>query len=319
MKSLLLWMLIGLLTTASFASAQTLFLDDGTEIEGEIRRTEGRRVTIMSSSGVATYDIMEFDENTRREHFPSWQAQSEPDTSAEQDDVAAASPDSSAHADATDPDASRGIPSYLYTILYVFVYAGFVLGALLCFFGRRWFRQMLALFGVCLGCALGWMLAHHVMGLESLWAVALIISLTAMLLGLIFAASLYLMIFLSGFHVGVLVAYILWLIPVALGVEAGLVLILFSLILGIVGGFKALAYREVVLAIVTAWWGSVLLVYSVFGLCGALMVGQLFSTPDEMLPPVLGLLSLWFIRILLPVAILALTIFGSVFQLRRSE
>ncbi len=316
MKTVLPWLVLGLLMIGASADAQTLRLEGGTEIEGEIRRTEGQRVTIASSSGIATYDIMEFDEATRRAHFPD--AQPQPDTAPAVERGADIDP-------FPDPDAQAGSDPapkasfYLYTILFVLVYAGFVLGALLCFFGRRWFRQLMAVVGVCLGSALGWMLARHLLSSESFWAAALTIAVTAMLLGLLFAASVYLTIFLNGFSLGALVASLLWMLPHSLGVEAPQLLRVVVLVLGIAGGITALSYRELVLAIATAFWGASLLVYSVFGMAGALVLGKFLAQPAEMMPSLLEWMALGTVRVLLPVAVLALTISGALFQIRRAS
>ncbi len=309
---------LGVLMVGSFVSAQTLFLNDGTEIEGEIRRIDGSRVTIMSSSGVATYEIMEFDENTRNEYFHEWQARAEPVADPEYNAGVESSPEPDAQAEPAKWEFARGASFYIYTILFVFVYAGFALGALLCFFGRRWFRQLMALLGVCLGGGLGWLMTRQMFKIESLWISGLTILIIAILLGLIFAAGVYVMIFLNGFSLGALAANLLWIIPSAIGIESPGLLGLTVVILGIAGGIIALNYRELILAIATAFWGASLLVYSVFGLIGALVVGRFMAAPAEMMPPVLELMTLGFVRALLPVAALALTDFGTVFQLRQA-
>lgn len=51
------------------ASAETFVLNDGKEIEGTTLRTNGRKVTLKTKSGVSTYDVLEFDQKTRDKHF----------------------------------------------------------------------------------------------------------------------------------------------------------------------------------------------------------------------------------------------------------
>lgn len=56
------------------ASAETFTLKDGKAIDGTILRTSGSKVTLKTKSGVSTYDILQFDEKTRVEHFRNIEA-----------------------------------------------------------------------------------------------------------------------------------------------------------------------------------------------------------------------------------------------------
>ncbi len=111
---------------------------------------------------------------------------------------------------------------------------------------------------------------------------------------------------------------LLWMIPLAIGLETPQLHASVMFVLGIGGGITALIYREIVLAIATAFWGSLLLVYSVFGLVGALVIGKFLASPAEMMPPLLELWTLGFVRALLPIVVFALTILGTVFQIRQA-
>jgi hypothetical protein len=51
------------------ASADTFSLKDGKTVDGTILRTAGSKVTLKTKSGISTYDILQFDEKTRVEHF----------------------------------------------------------------------------------------------------------------------------------------------------------------------------------------------------------------------------------------------------------
>lgn len=59
----------GLLMVGSIVFAETFYLKDGSVEEGEITRIEGRRVTFKSSTGVRTYNVEEFDEDTQNKYF----------------------------------------------------------------------------------------------------------------------------------------------------------------------------------------------------------------------------------------------------------
>ena len=62
-------MAIMLLGAGRLMAEDTFVLNDGRQIEGSVLRTSGSKVTLRTKTGVATYDVMEFDEETRTEHF----------------------------------------------------------------------------------------------------------------------------------------------------------------------------------------------------------------------------------------------------------
>ena len=65
-----------LLAAAVHALAgDTFVLADGQEIEGSVLRVTGSRITLKTRTGVQTYDVMEFHEDTRAEHFEEIEAE----------------------------------------------------------------------------------------------------------------------------------------------------------------------------------------------------------------------------------------------------
>lgn len=65
------WTLATLLAMAAVsAMAETFVLRDGTDIEGSVIRARNARVSIRTSTGVASYRVTQFDDTTREKHFP---------------------------------------------------------------------------------------------------------------------------------------------------------------------------------------------------------------------------------------------------------
>ena len=318
MKSFLLWLTAVLMLTTS-AFAQLLHLKDGSFIEGAMQSVEANNISIMTSIRIPACSIGVSANNTHHNLLPRRILSSRLGADYRRASGVGSIQNREALDDAHESKLARSASFYFSTLLFILVYAGFVLGALLCFFGRRLFRQLMAIVGVCLGGTIGWVLTRHVLSLQSFWVSAFAIVLAAALFGLLFAASVYLMIFLNGFSMGAVLGHVIWGITNLIGLDAPTLLALLVFILGLVGGVTALVYREILLAIATAFWGSSLLVYSVFGLIGALVVGQFLAAPGDMMPPVLELMSLGLARLLLPIAIFALTIFGSVYQLKHAS
>ena len=55
--------------SAERPAEHTFVLMDGRRIEGKVLRISGRKITLQTRSGILTYDVMQFDEDTRTEHF----------------------------------------------------------------------------------------------------------------------------------------------------------------------------------------------------------------------------------------------------------
>jgi hypothetical protein len=70
MKCVMLYVIMLVaLTFVLPASAETFILKGGKEIEGALLRTAGSKITLKTNSGVSTYDVTQFSEETRNEHF----------------------------------------------------------------------------------------------------------------------------------------------------------------------------------------------------------------------------------------------------------
>ena len=71
-------LLLMLLVLANPALGDVFALRNGKEVEGAIMRTEGSRVTIRTPTGISSYDVNEFSEDTRDKYFAGAQSVPEP-------------------------------------------------------------------------------------------------------------------------------------------------------------------------------------------------------------------------------------------------
>lgn len=71
MRNRLIFALVGLLIAVAWPSfGATFYLTDGTAVEGTVIRTDGSRVVIQTGRGISSYDVSEFNRETRDTHFP---------------------------------------------------------------------------------------------------------------------------------------------------------------------------------------------------------------------------------------------------------
>lgn len=181
--------------------------------------------------------------------------------------------------------------------------AAIILGIINCFFGYRFFRFMLGVYGFLLGFGLGAALAQNLA--EGNTIVLVVAGLIAGIIGALIMVFLYFVgVFIVGAVAGILLANAL---GSAFGWDTPL---LVAVIVGILVGIVALVLQRVVLILATAFSGAWAVVSGIV----ALVTGQSLTLGGAFNPPDVGQ---WDAMALIPlVGWLVLGIVGAVFQFR---
>ncbi len=305
---------IGLLMfgTTSLAERSSLVLEDGSVIDGSIHRIEGTRVSIISASGVRTYDVMEFDEDTRDTHFADLLL---PDEEAMQDESPSEAPTDT---DIEKPSQSPSITLRWPILDHIRFYGAFpmlLFGVLLCFFGRRFYRQVMAASGVILGLGIGWIIAIHFMKIDNILLSGLIMLGAGTVMGFLFLTYVYLVVILYGAVFGLLAALFI-LPPLAMiGLESAALSKAMLLILPITGGIIACTHFNIMLIVATASMGSFQFVNSMYVIGVSVLKGIIFDSPEVIMPIVQASKESQAVSAGLQLAHLAVFVAGAIIQM----
>lgn len=307
-----IWLL--LVSTITFAAS--FVLKDGSVIEGSIHRIEGLRVSIMSSTGVRTYDVMEFDENTRDTYFGELLLPPEEPTQ-----------DSSSNETLADAAIEESTPSPPITIRwpildYIRFYGAFpmlIYGVLLCFFGRRFYRQLMAVAGVALGLGVGWLIAVQLLKMDNMLFSGLIMLGAATLMGFLFLTYVYLVVILFGAVFGLLAALFVLQPLGMIGIGSATISKTLLLVLPITGAILAFTHFKIMLIVATASMGSTQFVHSMYLIGASIYKGVVFDSPEVIMPLVQASKEEQAVSAGLQIAFLTVFILGVIFQLLQSR
>ena len=307
---------IWFLLASTITFAESFVLKDGSVIEGSIHRIEGSRVSIMSSTGVRTYDVMEFDENTRDTYFGELLLPPEEPTQ-----------DSSSNETLADAAIEESTPSPPITIRwpildYIRFYGAFpmlIYGVLLCFFGRRFYRQLMAIAGVALGLGIGWLIAVQLLKMDNMLFSGLIMLGAATLMGFLFLTYVYLVVILFGAVFGLLAALFVLQPLGMIGIGSATISKTLLLVLPITGAILAFTHFKIMLIVATASMGSTQFVHSMYLIGVSIYKGVVFDSPEVIMPLVQASKEEQAVSAGLQIAFLAVFIIGVIFQLMQSR
>ncbi len=307
---------IWLLMASTITFAESFVLKDGSVIDGSIHRIEGSRVSIMASTGVRTYDVMEFDDHTRDTYFGELLLpREEPTQDAPSNDTLAA-------AAIEEPSSSPPITIRWPILDHIRFYSTFpmlVFGVLLCFFGRRFYRQLMATSGVLLGLGIGWLIAVPLLKLDNVLFTGLIMMGAATLLGFLFLTYVYLIVILYGAVFGLLAAVFILPLLEMIGIGSATISKAALLILPITGGILAFTHFKIMLIIATASMGSAQLGNSLYVIGFSILNGIITDSPEVIMPLVQAPKEDPAVSAGLRIAIFAVFVVGVIFQFIQSQ
>ncbi|MDA3872907.1 MAG: hypothetical protein PF795_02980 [Kiritimatiellae bacterium] len=272
------------LSIVSPVFADSFALEDGSTAEGSIHRIEGRKIIIMSSTGVQTYDVMEFDANTRNQHFQRVTAQFE-----------TTGTDPSRGHDAEMDDQNNEQPwiqihsPLLDSIRFYSAFPMLGFGLLLCFFGRRFYRQLMTICGVVLGLGIGWLIAVQWLKVDNLVLSGLIMLGSATLLGFLFLTYVYLIVILFGAVFGLTAVFFILLFLKLMGIESDVMNKSLLFFLPALGGILAITHFKIMILLMTASMGGNQVVNSLFVIGVAVMNGSILDAPETVISHVQAL------------------------------
>lgn len=309
-----IWLLIA--CTISFA--ESFVLNDGSVVNGTIHRIEESRVSIMSSTGVRTYDVMEFDENTRAVYFADLLLTTEHPMQDDSPNEALAKTDT----DGEEPEWSPSISIRWPILDHIRFYGAFpmlIFGVLLCFFGRRFYRQLMAVSGVVLGLGVGWLIAVPLLTMDNILFSGLIMLGAATLMGFLFLTYVYLVVILYGAVFGLLAALFILQPLDTIGIGSATISKTLMLVLPITGAILAFTHFKIMLIVATASMGSTQFVHSMYLIGVSIFKGVIFDSPEVIMPLVQASKEDQAVSAGLQIAFLAVFIIGVIFQLMQSR
>ncbi|WFB34386.1 DUF4203 domain-containing protein [Kiritimatiellota bacterium B12222] len=291
--------------------AESFTLQDGSVEEGTVLRMEGQKVSIMTSTGVSVYDLMDFDENTRTQHFSALlpPPEQDPDLASPQTEGA-----NNKNPDETPPSFIQVHWPLLNYIRFYSIFPMLLFGGLLCFFGLRFYRQLMATSGVILGLTLGWLIAVPLLKLENDLLAGLIMLAAAIIMGFIFLSYVYLIVVLYGAIFGLLLTIFIVKPLSMIGIENLHLNTALLLILPIVGAVLAFTNFKVMLILATACMGSTQVVNAAYILGASLLKGILNDSPDVIMPLVLDAKETPPVLMGLQIGYVIIFILGVIFQ-----